>query len=879
MEQPLDTNLRALAEMHASSTRNGHEAGAVTALEPSEPSRGAIRRLRLAFAARAAIGHPNLLPAWVIGEGDGRLLVASEPCPLRSLSEVLAAGPLEPAASARVLGGAASGVDALTRRALVARDLTPGRVLVHPVKGGVLMDLGIPPELLRQPLLEQDRDLAFRSPEELRRERVDVRSSVYSLGAILFTALTGFPPNAGTGSDIHSSHLPSRPSHRRSELSPEIDAVVARAMAADPAERYADAKEFARAATAAADPAPKVLPGEHTPNEHWPRQPSPKPARVPSKPKGRPTRSSPPSEKPPTPPRTQNDPQRRSAQVDETQIRPTARPAADRPQSRPVDKPPAPRPPEARRAPRANEKRRASRAAGTAQPPQNRPAVAPSKSRRAEVRRTVQSAKARPTPGPAEPHPAHRRADGLGAGLAAGIRRCAALIVALLVLAGAAGLRGHAWLRRITARVKNAAQEGARVGLEASRRGAHVVWAWFLRACRLAVALGRSAARLVGVGAALVCIAGRRAIAMLLRLKRSARSLVRGEGGRIDLFPRRGRTPVAGLVSSQLAAEREAGPILFGSVPTQGTARRLGSIKSVALSSFSDRKVVLPAVGAIVASALCGIALGHALEPKGGPSSITRSGLTVQLPPGWVQAHFDPGRPALSSAMAAAPSGETEAGFVVGELRPQAAAERMLERVQREDGGRTQVRLGAYYAWRYAGLRPRPHLAGTGYLLPITGGAVLMFCHASRDEARVRLAECERAASTLVVRGERPRRLSSVDPSRMRLIRVLAALRSSRSDGLRRLTAAQLAPGQVRAATSLERSHQRAARSLQRISRPGDASSLPSLTAALRAAADAYGRLARAATTRRRSAYREARHVVVREEEAVRRELRSAAAI
>jgi Protein kinase domain len=665
--------------MHTSLTRNAHEEGTLTALEPSGSYRGAVRWLRLAVAVRAAIGHPNLLTAWVIGEGDGRLFVAFERCRLRSLSEVLAAGPLEPAASARVLDGAASGVDALTRMGLVARDLTPQRVLIQPAQGGVLMDLGIPPELLRQLPLEQDQDRAFRSPEELRREPVDARSSVYSLGALLFTALTGVPPNAGTGSDIDPSHPPGAPSRRsepRSELPPEIDAVVARAMAVDPAERYADAKALARAATAAADLAPTAVQGGHTPNERRPRQPSPKRAPLPSRPKARPTTSSPPPAKSPTRPRTKHDPQRRPVHVDQTQMR-----------------------------------------------------------------------------------PAHRPRDGLGARLATSLGRCVAFIAGVLVLAGAAGRHGQAWLRRITPRAAHAARETARVALEASRRGAHIMWAWLLRAGRLVVALGRSGARLVGVGAVLACVAGRRAIAMLLNAERSVPSLARGEGGRIDLFARGDRTPEAGVVTSRIAAGSEAGPILFGSVPARGRACRSAPIRSVALSSLSDRKVVLPAVGAIVASALCGIVLRYALEPEGGPSSITRSGLTVQLPSGWKQAQFDPGRPALSSVMAAVPSGETEAGFVVGKLRPQAAAARMLERVQREGGGRTQVRLGGAHAWRYAGLRPRPHLVGTAYLLPITGGAVLMLCHASRDEARVRLAECDRAASTLVVRGERPRRL------------------------------------------------------------------------------------------------------------------------
>ena len=192
-EEPPATGLHGSGKVRDRSTRGGHETGALTALEPREPSRGARRRLRLAVAARAAIDHPNLVRAWALGEGEGRLFVAIERCPHPSLRELLAAAPLEPTACARVLGGAAAAVGGLSEWALVARDLTPERVLVDPEHGGVLMELGIPRELVRRVPLEQDPDLAFRSPEELERKPVDVRSSVYSLGALLFTTLTGRP--------------------------------------------------------------------------------------------------------------------------------------------------------------------------------------------------------------------------------------------------------------------------------------------------------------------------------------------------------------------------------------------------------------------------------------------------------------------------------------------------------------------------------------------------------------------------------------------------------------------------------------------------------------------------------------------------------------
>jgi hypothetical protein len=450
-------------------------------------------------------------------------------------------------------------------------------------------------------------------------------------------------------------------------------------------------------------------------------------------------------------------------------------------------------------------------------------------------------------------------------------RRAEGLVGGLVLFARGARRRGGAGLRRSAAAVRTMARSAA----GAARRGANVIVAPFLQACRLVVAAGRGAARLLVVEAGVADVAGRRGLTVLLRLTRSASSVGRRAGERIDRLARGDRTPVAELVGSE-PAESQAGPFFFGSVPMQARERRFASIRSVPLNSLSHRRLVLPAVGAIVASALAGIMLNRALESDGGPSSLTRAGLTVQPPPGWEQARVEPGRPAISSAIAAGPPGEAKTGLVVGKIRSQAATERMLEWAQSGDGARTQVRLGKLYAWRYAGLRPRQGVTGTGYLLPITGGAVLMVCHASEDEARVRLAECGRAATTLVVRGERPRRLSSVDRSRERLIRVITALSLSRADGRQRLAVAELAPGQVRAATSLQLSHQQAARSVER-SRPlENGRSHGDVGTALYGAAATYGRLAGAAltaTTHSRMPYREASHAVAREEEALRRAL------
>jgi hypothetical protein len=812
----------------------------VVALEPSEPTRAARRLLRLAVAARGAIDHPNLVRAWPVGEGEGRLFVAFEPCPNPTLTELLAHAPLGPTECARILDGAAAGVDALSERALVAHDLTPERVLVHPEHGGVLMDLGIPPDLLRRVPVQQDPERAFRSPEELERKPVDPRSTVYSLGAMLLAALTALPPDTRIA----------EARRRRATLAPGIEAVVARAMAREPAERFENAEALSTAAAAAlgVHVAPRILPGDHKSSER-PKQPSTKP--VPRSPQrnGRPSMTGLATSEPP--PFNGERPRRQrlrkvSRSPRRTETRDWWRPAQG----------------VAARFPGAVRRCQAMVSALLA--------LAGSGGRRAhDALRWSASAVQPVASGVASVAAgAARRGVNLARALCRGVRRlvlvavrrAAELIAVLLLLAENAGRRGYSGLRPSARAAAPIARGGASVA--ADRRGAKLAWPLLLQACRGVLAVVRRGI-VAAVGAA------RRAHRAVLGVQHSVPAVLKGTSARIDRFARGGWKWGSRLVGSGTAAARRA------SRPKRrrGKAHLPAATRSVAQRSMTHRGVLLPALVAIVASALSGIALGRAFEPQGGPSSVSGSGLTVQLPRGWEPAAADSVLPTLSPSIAAAPTGETGAGFVAGKLSSPAAAEQMLGKVQTASEGRTHVHLGELDAWQYAGLRPRPHVVATGYLIPTTGGAVLGMCHASADDAPVRLAECKRAATTLVLRGERPRPLASADRSNERVTRVIAALRASRAEGRRRLEAADLGRSQARAASSLKRSHERAARTLDRISELENGYTLENLSAAMRNAGLAYGRLAHAASNGNRSAFRRASQAVVREEQLLGREL------
>ena len=660
----------------------GDEFGVVITLEPNEPSRASSRRLLDAVSLRASIRHPNLVRAWPLGWADGRLFVDLEVPSYPSLAERLAAAPLEPAECARTLVGVAAGAAALQERGLVPRAVTPEDVLVHPSDGGVLMDLGIPPEFVRP------------VPGELDVGPVDAPTCVYSLGAILSTALTGVPSNGGA--------------ERRGNLTPEVQQVIARATAADPTERYADVAGLTRAAAAALGVRPAPSPAPSNGNRGARRRPQRN---------GRPNPSA-----------------------------GTARPARRHPASGA---------PEARRTPRASADRAALLAAHA------------------------------------------RRA------LAAAFRRCAELVVALIAFAVAAGERIQGHVSRLPRRAAPAART--------ARRTADVLRATL-------ASTGRVVARRV-----------------------------------------------------RAAGDRRWTPSFAGGGVSWRHVR--GSLGRGAPDWLRRGAPVLIAGGAIAASVVAGTAIGGSTDVEEGPSSVARAGMTVQLPPGWEETAPDAAWSAISPALAAGPSKESTAGLVVAKLSSLGVAQRMLDDLQGDRHGGTPVRLGNRYAWRYAELRPRPQLVGSGYAVPTADGAVVFICHAARSEARVRLAECDRAASTLVIRGEGSRPLSALSPSEERLVRAMATLRSSRSEGRARLAAADQPRGQAGAAAALQRDYSHAARSLDGLPPLENGRSLDGVSTALRDAAAAYGSLADAAESDSRSAYREAGQEVILREDDLRREL------
>jgi YVTN family beta-propeller protein len=209
----------------------------------------------------ASIDHPSVVPIYEAGEVDGVLFMAMryvEGTDLRALVE--AVGGLEPLRAVRIVVQVASALDAAHRRGLVHRDVKPPNVLIaqEGEEHAYLTDFGLTKHAGSASGFTRTGQFVgtpeFAAPEQIRGDHADARVDVYALGCVLFHALTArtpFPRDSELGKMY--AHL-NDPAPAASALAPAVppalDGVIGAAMAKDPAERYASAGDFARAAWA-----------------------------------------------------------------------------------------------------------------------------------------------------------------------------------------------------------------------------------------------------------------------------------------------------------------------------------------------------------------------------------------------------------------------------------------------------------------------------------------------------------------------------------------------------------------------------------------------------------------------------------------------------
>jgi eukaryotic-like serine/threonine-protein kinase len=215
-------------------------------------------RFRREAQNAAALNHPSIVAVYDTGEAEtptGPLpyivMEYVEGVTLRDI--VHTDGPLPPRRAIEIIADACQALNFSHQNGIIHRDVKPANIMISNTNAVKVMDFGI-----ARAIADSGNSVTqtaavigtaqYLSPEQARGDTVDARSDVYSLGCVLYEILTGEPPFTGDSPVAvayqHVREDPIPPSRRYEGISPDLDAVVLKALAKNPDNRYQTAAEM-----------------------------------------------------------------------------------------------------------------------------------------------------------------------------------------------------------------------------------------------------------------------------------------------------------------------------------------------------------------------------------------------------------------------------------------------------------------------------------------------------------------------------------------------------------------------------------------------------------------------------------------------------------
>jgi beta-lactam-binding protein with PASTA domain/predicted Ser/Thr protein kinase len=215
-------------------------------------------RFRREAQNAAALNHPAIVAVYDTGEAEtpaGPLpYIVMEYVDGVTLRDIVHNdGPLPPRRAIEIIADACQALNFSHQNGIIHRDVKPANIMISTTNAVKVMDFGI-----ARALADSGNSVTqtaavigtaqYLSPEQARGDSVDARSDVYSLGCVLYEMLTGEPPFTGDSPvSVAYQHVredPVPPSKRYAGISAELDAVVLKALAKNPDNRYQTAAEM-----------------------------------------------------------------------------------------------------------------------------------------------------------------------------------------------------------------------------------------------------------------------------------------------------------------------------------------------------------------------------------------------------------------------------------------------------------------------------------------------------------------------------------------------------------------------------------------------------------------------------------------------------------
>lgn len=238
--------------------RTGRRYAVKTILRGDEAGENDLKRFEREATAASALGHPNIVQVHDFNLAPGgTFYLVMDLLEGETLAQRLERGPLSWPEAQRIAIDLCAALSAAHEHSLLHRDLKPSNVFLARSKGAperaVLVDFG-----LVKPLNEGNKVTAtgqvvgtpvYMSPEQAKGEKLDVRSDLYSLGAVVFEMLTGAPPFADKTMAALYARLLKEPAPRASQVARQpipraVDDVLQRALAKNRNDRFPDVRAF-----------------------------------------------------------------------------------------------------------------------------------------------------------------------------------------------------------------------------------------------------------------------------------------------------------------------------------------------------------------------------------------------------------------------------------------------------------------------------------------------------------------------------------------------------------------------------------------------------------------------------------------------------------